>query len=117
MKIWNSSEAQKATGGKLLGDTAWEVSSISIDSRLTRRGDLFIALRGTKTDGHDFVREAFLKGASAVMVEHLPEGFPSSAPVLVVDDCIKALYKLAKYRRAESKAKIIAVTKSFKLRG
>lgn len=113
MKIWSAEEAQKATGGELIGITNWDAVSISIDSRTTRKGDLFIALRGTKTDGHDFIREAFLKGAAAVMVEQVPPNFPTtSASIIKVDDCIKALTKLAEYRRNESKAKIIAVTGS-----
>ena len=112
MEIWKGLEAQLATGGKLSGPHNWSVFSISIDSRTTRKGDLFIALRGTKTDGHDYIREAFLKGAAAVMVEKLPDNFPSTAPVLLVDDCIVALQKMAEYRRAQSKAKIIAVTGS-----
>jgi len=112
MQIWTAEEAAKATGGKLHGSSDWAAFSISIDSRFTRKGDLFIALRGTKSDGHDYIREAFLKGASAVMAERLPNNFPESSPVLLVDDCITALRKLAEYRRAESEAKIIAVTGS-----
>lgn len=112
MNIWDAKSAQLATGGKLIGPDDWNVSSISIDSRTTRKGDLFIALRGNKADGHDYIREAFLKGAAAVMVERLPDNFPKISPVLMVDDCIKALEDLAQYRRAESKAKIIAVTGS-----
>ena len=112
MQIWTGLEAQQATGGKLSGPENWAAFSISIDSRTTRKGDLFIALRGTKTDGHDYIREAFLKGAAAIMVEKLPDNFPATAPVLLVPDCIKALQQLAQYRRAQSKAKIIAVTGS-----
>lgn len=112
MEIWTAQQAQEATGGELRGPKSWSVFSISIDSRTTRKGDLFIALRGTKTDGHDYIREAFLKGAAAIMVETLPNNFPATAPVIVVDDCIEALQKLAKHRRAASEAKIIAVTGS-----
>ncbi len=112
MKIWTAQQAAKATGGRLLGDNEWEVYSISIDSRLTKKGDLFLALKGTKTDGHDYLREAFLKGASAVMVERVPQNFPSTSPILVVNDCIEALYHLAMQRRAETTAKIIALTGS-----
>lgn len=112
MKIWTAQQAAKATGGKLLGNSDWEVYSISIDSRLTKKGDLFIALKGNKTDGHDYIREAFLKGAHAVMVEKTMAGFPSSTPLIQVDDCIDALYHLAMQRRQQTKAKIIALTGS-----
>ena len=112
MNIWDAQQAAKATGGRLLGDDEWQVYSISIDSRLTKKGDLFIALKGNKTDGHDYLREAFLKGANAVMVEHVPQNFPSTSPILVVNDCIEALYHLAMQRRDETKAKIIGLTGS-----
>lgn len=112
MEIWTATQAQEATGGTLKGPSEWSAFSISIDSRTTRKGDLFIALRGTKTDGHDYIREAFLKGAAAVMVEELPDNFPATAPVLMVEDCIEGLQKLAQHRRAASAAKIIAVTGS-----
>ncbi len=112
MSVWTAIEAQKATNGRLVGNSDWESFGISIDSRIVKKGDLFIALKGTKTDGHDYLREAFLKGASVCMVEKLPQNFPNTSPLLVVDNCIEALYRLARYRREESKAKIIAVTGS-----
>lgn len=112
MIIWTAEEAQKATNCKLLGQEGWEALSICIDSRLTKKGDLFVALKGTKTDGHDYIREAFIKGAAAVMVEHLPQNFPSLSPVMMVENCIDALYSMALFRRIQSEAKIIAVTGS-----
>ena len=112
MSIWTSQEAVKATSGKLMGNPEWDVFGICIDSRLVKKGDLFVALKGTKTDGHDYLREAFIKGANAVMVEKIPQNFPSTSPILVVDDCIEALYHLAMQRRQQTKAKVIALTGS-----
>lgn len=112
MIIWTAEDAQKATGCKLLGDKNWTALSICIDSRLVKKGDLFIALKGTKTDGHDYIREAFLKGATAVMVEHLPANWPQLSPVMMVENCIDALYGLALFRRIQSRAKVVAVTGS-----
>ena len=112
MIIWQAQEAQEATNGRLLGDSNWQAYSICIDSRIVKKGDLFIALKGTKTDGHDYIREAFIKGAAAVMVERLPQNFPTLSPVLLVENCIEALYRLALYRRQESQAKLVAVTGS-----
>lgn len=112
MIIWTAQDAQKATGCKLLGAQDWEAMSICIDSRLVKKGDLFVALKGTKTDGHDYIREAFLKGAAAVMVERVPQNFSQFSPIMLVDNCIDALYGLALYRRIESTARIIAVTGS-----
>ena len=112
MIVWTADEAQKATYCKLLGQDNWEAMGISIDSRVVKKGDLFIALKGLKSDGHDYIREAFLKGAAAVMVEHLPPNFSTLSPVMMVDNCLDALYRMAIYRRIQSRAKIIAVTGS-----
>jgi UDP-N-acetylmuramoyl-tripeptide--D-alanyl-D-alanine ligase len=112
MKIWDAKQAEKATGGKLIGATDWEVFGISIDTRLVKKGDLFIAIKGTRVDGHDYIREAFIKGATAVMVERMPANFPTTSPILQVDNCLKALTKLAESRRAETKAHLTAVTGS-----
>ena len=48
-----------------------EVTGISYDSREVKPGDLFVAIKGYKQDGHDFVADALSKGASGVVVEHL----------------------------------------------
>ena len=112
MIIWTAQEAQKATGCKLLGEQNWEAMSICIDSRLAKKGDLFVALKGTKTDGHDYIREAFLKGAAAIMVERAPQNFSQFSPMMQVENCIDALYSMALFRRIQSTAKIIAVTGS-----
>jgi UDP-N-acetylmuramoyl-tripeptide--D-alanyl-D-alanine ligase len=112
MTIWTSQEAAAATQGKLIGNPEWEVFGISIDSRLVKKGDLFVALKGTKTDGHDYLREAFLKGANAVMVERPANGLLASSSVLQVPNCIEALYHLSMHRRANSHAKFIGVTGS-----
>ncbi len=112
MIIWTAEEAQKATGCKLLGGQKWEAMSICIDTRLVKKGDLFVALKGTKTDGHDYIREAFLKGAAAVMVERMPPNFSQFSPAMLVENCIDALYSMALFRRIQSTAKIIGVTGS-----
>jgi len=48
-------------------DITWQY--ISIDSRTIKKGELFIALKGERYDGHNFIREACQKGAAAVMME------------------------------------------------
>ena len=55
---------------------------IKSDSRRIRKGDIFVALRGLKSDGHDYVEEAISRGASKVVVEH----GSYSVDTLVVDD-------------------------------
>jgi UDP-N-acetylmuramoyl-tripeptide--D-alanyl-D-alanine ligase len=107
--LWSSSELAAATGGRALG--TWTAEGVSIDSRTIAAGELFVALRGPRHDGHDFVREALERGARAV-VDHLPDGMPGGAPLLLVEDTMEALGALGQAARARSRAKTIAITGS-----
>lgn len=87
----------------------------SIDSRTVSRGDLFFAIRGPRFDGHDFVAQAFERGAVAAVVEHalgekaLPAWAPSHVPVR---DTTEALQVLARAVRRKWGRRLIAVTGS-----
>jgi UDP-N-acetylmuramoyl-tripeptide--D-alanyl-D-alanine ligase len=107
--LWTSSELAAVTGGRALG--TWSAEGVSIDSRTVAAGELFVALRGPHHDGHDFVREGLERGARAVL-DHLPEGMPGGAPLLLVDDTMTALGALGAAARARSRAKILAITGS-----
>jgi UDP-N-acetylmuramoyl-tripeptide--D-alanyl-D-alanine ligase len=107
--LWTSKEAETATGGKVLHE--WQASGVSIDSRETAPGDLFIALTDQR-DGHDFVAAAFAAGASAAMVSRVPDNVAKDAPLLIVPDVLEALRDLAKAARARTKAHVVAVTGS-----
>ncbi len=108
--LWTSAEAEAATQGT--SNTAWEATGVSMDSRHLEPGDLFVAIAGPHFDGHDFIRDAFQRGAAAAMVESRPPGLPNQAPLLVVDNAFRALEALAGAARARSFAKILAVTGS-----
>ncbi len=108
--IWTAAEAAKATGGRTQGE--WSAQGLSIDTRSLQKGDLFIALRGEKSDGHDYVLKALAAGAAAVMIDHRPEGLPADAPVLLVKDTFTALQDLGRASRARSGAQVIGVTGS-----
>ncbi|OKH88204.1 UDP-N-acetylmuramoyl-tripeptide--D-alanyl-D-alanine ligase [Thalassospira sp. TSL5-1] len=107
--LWTAEDAVSATGGIVAGD--WQVSGISIDSRKTRPGDLFIALKGPNFDGHEFVTKAFEAGCRAALVSDASV-LPKDAPALIVDDTLDAMVRLGMAGRARSKAKIIAITGS-----
>jgi UDP-N-acetylmuramoyl-tripeptide--D-alanyl-D-alanine ligase len=107
---WSHLEAEAATGGK--STASFTANNIVIDSRKISPGDLFIALNGEHTDGHNFVSDALKAGAAACVVSKLLDKFPSNATLLVVKDTKKALTDLAIYRRNQINAKIIAVTGS-----
>ena len=79
---------------ELLGDPALEIAGVAYDSRRVRPGDLFVAIRGHQTDGHDFIGRAIEKGAVAVAAERFKTRKEKVATVLVPDSR-KALSKLA----------------------
>lgn len=108
--IWDKESAENAAGGK--STAQWQASGISIDTRTLKPGDLFIALKGEKSDGHQFLADAVGKKAAAAIVEHVPEGIDKKFPLLVVKDALKALQDMARFRRKQTKAKIIGITGS-----
>ena len=68
---------------RFIGAKDLRVQAVSADSRNCQRGDIFVALVGTRADGHEHVEEAIARGASAVVVERL---LPGDFPQCVVDD-------------------------------
>lgn len=110
--LWTVRDAVAATqsaGGRSAG--SWTVDGVSIDTRTIQPNDLFVALVGENRDGHQFVREALDKGASAALVTHEVEGV-DPARLLIVDDTQAGLEALGRAARARTKAKIAAVTGS-----
>ncbi len=85
------------------------VSSTSIDSRKKSPGCVFFAIKGANHDGHDYVSQAFENGASCAVVQ---KKIDSDKPVLLVDDTIQALGRLAQYVRNNSSYKVVAITGS-----
>ena len=109
MPLWTAADAADATGGSVTAD--WNAAGISIDTRSLEPGDLFVALKDRR-DGHDFAAAALAKGASAAMVSRVPDDLPADAPLLIVDDVIRALELLAAAGRARSKAQVVGITGS-----
>ncbi|MGD0582404.1 MAG: UDP-N-acetylmuramoyl-L-alanyl-D-glutamate--2,6-diaminopimelate ligase [Bacteroidales bacterium] len=68
-----------------------EISGIVFDSRKVEKDSLFVAVRGTKTDGHEYISDAIKSGASAVICEELPPEKPENAVFLKVADSASAL--------------------------
>jgi len=83
----------------------------SIDSRESLAGDLFFALRGERSDGHDFVSQAISAGAAGAVIER-PVDFPDSAPAFHVSSSLGALQRLAEWWRARHNVRVIGVTGS-----
>lgn len=107
--LWTIEEIIDATGGRLAGAAGAPITGVSIDSRTIEPGDLFVALKGESSDGHDYVTSAFEAGAAATLVER--ENI-SGGPLVVVDDCLAALEALGRAARARTNAQVIAITGS-----
>ena len=104
------------------------IRGVVIDSRDASPGCLFVALRGEHLDGHDFVLQAVAAGATAVLAENAPAGFPGSVldlrgplpdpcevatPLcLVVPSSLAALQAVAGYWRGRSQARVVGITGS-----
>ncbi len=108
----NWTEEEAATVAKGLFFSKWQGEKIVFDSRLIEKNDIFLALPGATSDGHEHVLDALNKGAAAAIVSKIPESLTSKDKLLLVDDTKEALYNLASYKRNNSKAKFIAITGS-----
>ena len=110
--LWTVAEAVAATGGRAEKLADGDLSSVSIDSREIEPGALFVAIKGDKLDGHDYVAKALESGASAALVSAAWFKANGGEKLIVVDDPLEGLRGLARAARARSTAKIIAVTGS-----
>ncbi|MDQ2780054.1 MAG: UDP-N-acetylmuramoyl-tripeptide--D-alanyl-D-alanine ligase [Pseudomonadota bacterium] len=96
---------------RLVGDPATAFDRVHTDTRSLQPGDLFVALRGERFDGHDHLPQAHAAGAAAVLVERgLDQG--AALPGLVVPDTLEALQALAKGWRKQMRLPLVAVTGS-----
>lgn len=87
------------------------IEDVSTDSRKVDNKTLFVALKGEKFDGHDFIKDVLDKGAPLVVAERLVEGVNPNR-VILVDDTLKAFGKLGQYNRRQFKGTLIALTGS-----
>ena len=100
-------EAAAALGGRASGGDAL-FTGVSTDSRSLREGDLFVALRGDRFDGHGFLKAAASARAAAAMVDSRYHGeYP--VPALVVEDTKRSLGDLARYWRARFQPALVAI--------
>ncbi|MCK4389484.1 MAG: UDP-N-acetylmuramoyl-tripeptide--D-alanyl-D-alanine ligase [Desulfobacterales bacterium] len=115
-KTWSVSDVLEATGGRLVfGDDTSRIEGISTDSRAIQGSELFVAICGQKYDGHEFVRQAFEKGALGVLVSEAymatqSPHFGKDKCWIAVQDTLNALGDLAAFRRRQSKVSVVAIT-------
>lgn len=96
------------TRGHLVGGDV-NVTGVSIDTRKVQAGDLFVAIKGERVDGHDFLADAQARGAIAALVTRKVD---SPLPQVVVDDTALALGDLASAVRAQGNVRVIGITGS-----
>jgi len=109
--LFTVGEILSATGGRGQGLIRDDVTSISIDSREIAPGALFVAIKGDRFDGHEFVSTAIANGAAAALVS-AEKAEQSGEQLIVVADALDGLRDLANAARDRSEAKIVAVTGS-----
>lgn len=106
----------EGTRGKIHGDAPADLmfSNVCHDSRQIQRGDLFVAISGPTYDGHDFLTDAKSNGARAAIVadDKLEQIADSGLPLIVVDDTVIALQRLAAYWRTLFDVSVVGVTGS-----
>ena len=89
------------------------VTGVSIDTRTLEPGDLFFAITGDNSDGHDYVDKAFAAGAAAAVVDEAhAERMAGKGPLLIVADVLEAMADLGRAARARTEARVVAVTGS-----
>ena len=116
--VLRANELTAACEGRLItGHPEAQLAGFAIDSRRVHAGDLFIAVRGMRFDGHQFVAEAVHNGAAGVVVSDvssagLDPGTAGGPLVVVVDDTTRALQRLGNFVRRRSRARVVAITGS-----
>src|SRR5690242_4156348 len=119
---WNLAKVASALGVEVpaRADSMARLAGVSIDSRSVRAGELFVAIRGPRFDGHDFVGAALGSGAAAAVVEgSRAADYPEEirGKLLAVADTLRALQQLARtycddWRKAKPGRRLAAVTGS-----
>src|SRR5215469_2337750 len=84
---------------------------IVTDTRSLQKGDAFLALRGEKFNGHDYLDEAVQKGAAAVIIDDRNARFGNTTTICV-KDALRAYMKIAGYARSLFDGKVAAITGS-----
>lgn len=102
----------KVTLETVVGDTSIEVNQIQFDSRKVDSKDVFVAIKGTVVDGHNFINQVIQKGIVAVICEEIPEKKAEGVTYVKVDNSAKALAIMASnyYGVPSENLKLIGVT-------
>ncbi|GCE82988.1 UDP-N-acetylmuramoyl-tripeptide--D-alanyl-D-alanine ligase [Komagataeibacter diospyri] len=110
--LWNRADLLAATSGRFPSPSHDDIAAtgVSIDTRTLRPGDVFIALQGENSNGHDHVATALDTGAAAV-IAHEPCGVDDPR-ILMVGNTLVAMQDMARFARARFAGRMVAVTGS-----
>ena len=102
----------KVTLNAVVGSTSVELSTIEFDSRKIIKGSLFVAIRGSITDGHEYIDKAIKNGATSVVCEAIPEKLVDGITYIEVDNTSKALAVMASnyYENPSENLRLVGVT-------
>lgn len=103
---------QRVQATQIIGSTEKEIKEVNIDSRLIESGHLFMAMKGTQTDGHTYIASAIEKGATTIVCEILPETLTEGITYIQVTDSEDAVGKIATtfFGNPTSKIDLVGVT-------
>ena len=112
MREMTISRAAAVCGGRLCGegDFGAERGSVVSDSRAVSAGDFFVAYKGERVDGHDYISAAFDRGAVCCLARRVPEG--ETRPVILVPDVQAALEQICAEYRRDLRLPVIGITGS-----
>jgi UDP-N-acetylmuramoyl-tripeptide--D-alanyl-D-alanine ligase len=121
--LFTVSEILEATGGRLIQGDPAEIAfaGVSTDSRTVKAGDLFIALRGERFDGFQFLNEALRRGAAGAVISVMTHRIPETREeeelrrgrvIIGVNDTLLALQDVSAFHRARFRLPVLAVTGS-----
>ena len=110
MKLENMLKAVNAQ--QIIGDTNLEVNGIHMDSRMVKNGFMFVAVKGTQADGHNYISKAIENGATVIVCEQLPVQIEANVTYVQLTDTEEAVGKLATtfYGDPTSKLELVGVT-------
>ncbi len=102
----------RVTINAVVGSTLVDINAIQFDSRSIKDNDLFVAIKGTIVDGHDFIEKAIAKGAKAIICEKLPDSFHNNITYVEVKNASRALAFMASnyYEIPSENLKLVGVT-------
>ncbi|MCK7590263.1 UDP-N-acetylmuramoyl-L-alanyl-D-glutamate--2,6-diaminopimelate ligase [Subsaxibacter sp. CAU 1640] len=102
----------KVTINAVVGSTSVQVNAIDFDSRNVSKDDVFVAIKGTLSDGHQFIDSAIDKGAVAIVCETLPANLQNGITYIEVESASKALAFMASnfYKNPSENLKLVGVT-------